>query len=274
MAVAQHGRVWLHWREEGSGEPVLMIMGLSGSSRAWFRLLPHVAARHRAIVFDNRGTGESDPVTGPLSMADLVGDAVAVLDAAEVESAHVLGASMGGMVAQQFALAHRDRVRSLILTCTTAGGGSRGAPPWRLLASAALRPVLGPARAFSLVAPALYAERTRREDPERVRVDLEIRVADATDPRTTYAQLAAIVRHDVRERLSELAGLPTTVIHGEEDRLVPVERGRELARLIPGASLVTLPDCGHILTTDAEEEAAAAILEHLDACAGRSSRAA
>src|SRR3954454_6544701 len=96
-------------------------MGLSGSRRGWYRLLPRLVPHVAAISFDNRGTGYSDPITGPLSMADLVDDAVAVLDASGHESAHVMGVSMGGMIAQHLALNHRERARSLILGCTTAG---------------------------------------------------------------------------------------------------------------------------------------------------------
>jgi len=268
MAIARSGSAWISWRAEGAGEPVLMIMGLAGSSQAWFRLLPHVAEGHRAIVFDNRGTGDSDGVSGPLRMRDLVADALAVLDAAEVRRAHLIGVSMGGMVAQHLALDHRDRVRSLILGCTTAGG--RGAPSWRLLAGTALRPLLGPRRTFPILAPALYAQRTRRERPERVRADLEMRIADATDVRTSYAQMAAIAGHDTRERLRELAGLPVTVIHGADDTLVPSRHGRFLAEAILGARLVELADCGHILTTDAQDAVISAVLHHLERCAERS----
>ena len=268
MSVARSGDAWINWRAEGEGEPVLMIMGLAGSSRAWFRLLPHVTREHRAIVFDNRGTGDSDGVTGPLRMRDLVADALAVLDAAEVESAHVIGVSMGGMIAQHLALDHRARVRSLILGCTTPGGG--GTPSWRLLAGTALRPLLGARRTFPLLAPALYAERTRRESPERVRADLEMRIADATEVRTSYAQMAAIAGHDTRARLHELGALPVTILHGTDDTLVPVRHGRALAEGIPGARLVELPDCGHMLTTDAEEAVVSAVLHHLRRCEERS----
>ena len=261
LAVTRDG-VWLRYDVHGAGEPLLLVMGLSGSRRGWYRLLPHLEPRCEAIAFDNRGTGDSDPVTGPLSMADLVGDALAVLDAAGHESAHVLGVSMGGMIAQQLALDHRDRVRSLILGCTTAGG-RRGAPPWRLLTATALRPLVGATRTFPIVAPALYARATREERPERVREDLRVRLSDATDVRTTLAQMAAIAGHDTRARLRELAGLDVTVLHGAEDALVPPEAGRALAAAIPGARLVMIPACGHMLTTDAEEAASGAILEHL-----------
>jgi 3-oxoadipate enol-lactonase len=256
------------WRVEGpleegaAGEPVLLIMGLGGSSRLWYRLLPWLRPRHRVILFDNRGTGDSAPVRSRLSMRSLAEDARGVLDAAEADSAHVVGASMGGMIAQHLALEHRDRVRSLVLACTTAGGRS-GAPPWRLLAAAALRPVLGSRRSFPLVAPVLYAASTIEARPTRVKEDLALRMADNTSPVTTYAQMGAIGGHDLRRSLGALGPVPTLVVHGLEDKLVPPARGRELAGLIPGARLELIPACGHLLMTDAEEPTARVILEHL-----------
>lgn len=271
LSAASHGGS-IAWREEGPHEPhapeepVLLIMGLGASSRLWYRLLPWISRRHRAIVFDNRGTGESTPVRSRLTMGALAEDAVAVLDSAGVDSAHVIGASMGGMIAQHLGLDHRDRVRSLVLACTTAGG-RRGAPPWRLLAASALRPLLGSRRTFPLVAPVLYAGATLRDQPERVRADLERRMADGTSPLTIYAQMDAIGGHNTRARLKELAGVPTLVLHGCDDALVPPARARELAELIPRARLELIPSCGHILATDAEEQTARLILEHLDRCA-------
>jgi 3-oxoadipate enol-lactonase len=264
---------WITWREQGplehdaAGEPVLMIMGLGASSRLWFRLLPWIARRHRAIVFDNRGTGDSSPVRSRLSMKGLAHDARAVMDDAGVESAHVIGASMGGMIAQHLALEDRASVRSLTLACTTPGGRS-GLPPWRLMATAAVRPVLGTRRTFPLVAPALYAKSTLQERRARVREDFERRLADSTSPITVYAQMGAIAGHDTRSRLGELKGLPTLVVHGLEDNLVPPGRARELAALIPGAQLELIPRCGHLLTTDAEEQVASAIVAHLATAAG------
>jgi 3-oxoadipate enol-lactonase len=251
----------------GSGEPLLMIMGLSSTRRAWWRLLPHLTPHAECITFDNRGTGESEPVRGRLTMADMVDDALGVLDRAGHASAHVIGVSMGGMIAQHLALDHRERVRSLILGCTTPRGSS-GAPPWRLLAATALRPLVGVGRSAGLVEPALYGERIRREHPDRVREDLERRVQDSTGVQTSIAQMLAISGHDTRARLAELAGLEVTVIHGEDDALVPCRHGRELAAGIPGARLITIPGCGHMMTTDAEDEAAAAVIGHLRSAAG------
>jgi pimeloyl-ACP methyl ester carboxylesterase len=243
-----------------------MIMGLGASSRLWYRLLPWIRRRHRAILLDNRGTGGSSPVRSRLTMRDMADDARAVLDDAGVEAAHVVGASMGGMIAQHLTLDDRERVASLVLACTTAGGRS-GAPPWRLLAASALRPMLGARRTFPLVAPLLYARTTLDESPDRVDEDLRRRIEDSTPARTVYAQMGAISGHDTRHRLHELAEIPTLVLHGLEDSLVPPEQGQRLAGLIPGARSVLIPHCGHLLTTDAEERTATAILEHLDRAA-------
>jgi pimeloyl-ACP methyl ester carboxylesterase len=243
-----------------------MIMGLGASSRLWFRLLPWLRRRHRVILLDNRGTGASAPVRSRLTMQTLAADAVGVLDAAGAGAAHVIGASMGGMIAQHIALDHRERVRSVVLACTTPGGRS-GAPPWRLIAASAVRPLLGAKRTFPMVAPVLYAAATRERRPERLREDLERRIQDDTSPLTVYAQMGAIAGHDTRARLAELAGLPALVLHGLDDLLVPAEHGRRLAELIPGAHLELLPDCGHIISTDSEERTAGAILAHLDRAA-------
>lgn len=254
---------WLSYRTDGEGEPLLLIMGLSGSRRAWWRLLPRLSEHAECISFDNRGTGDSDRVTRPLTMDDLVHDALSVLDESGHESAHILGVSMGGMIAQHLALEHRDRVRSLVLGCTTAGG-RRGSPPWRLLAATALRPFIGVPRTSTIIAPSLYCDETRITRPDRMRRDLEVRLADATSVTTSVAQMAAIARHDVRDRLGELEGLDVTVIHGEDDALVPVAAGRELAEGIPGARGVFLDACGHMMTTDRQHAAANAVLDHLD----------
>jgi 3-oxoadipate enol-lactonase len=260
------------WHERGPaepeapGEPILMIMGLAASSRLWYRLVPWISRRHRVLLFDNRGTGDSAPVRSRLSMAAMVDDAVAVLDDAGAERAHVIGASMGGMIAQQLALDHPDRVQSLVLACTTPGGRG-GMPPWRMLVASALRPMLGSRRTFPIVAPVLYASKTRGERPDRLRDDLERRMEDNTSALTVYAQMGAIAGHDTRGRLGELADLPTLVVHGLEDTLIPPDRGRDLAGLIPGARLELIPSCGHILATDAEEATASAILTHLERAA-------
>lgn len=274
MPFAQHGGTRIHYRDVGEGiEPLLLVMGLGGSGNAWWRLLPSLEPRYRLLVVDNRGTGESDPVRGLLSLRDMVGDVLAVLDHAGVQRAHVHGVSMGGMIAQHLALDHPGRVRSLVLG-STAARSRGGRPPWALLGSSVVRPLLGPGRSWPVLSRVLYAERTFEEAPERIAQDLDLRLRDATPPQTVYAQLLAIAAHDVRSRLHRLGRFGVTVLHGAEDRLVAPERGRALAAAIPGAVFVMIGGCGHLMTTDAQESTADAVLAHLERCAASGADAA
>src|SRR3989441_9425553 len=122
MAFINNQGAQIYWDEQGEGEPVLVIMGLGYPSGMWYRTRPLLAARYRTIALDNRGVGRSDVPPGPYPIALMASDAAAVLDASGFESAHVFGTSMGGMIAQEFALQYPKRVRSLILGCTAAGG--------------------------------------------------------------------------------------------------------------------------------------------------------
>ena len=122
MPFVENQAAKIYWDEQGSGEPLLLIMGLSYPSSMWHRTRPLLAQSFRTIAFDNRGIGQSDVPPGVYPIAQMASDAAAVLDAADVASAHVFGVSMGGMIAQEFALQYPKRVRSLILGCTAAGG--------------------------------------------------------------------------------------------------------------------------------------------------------
>src|SRR6201984_2565149 len=122
MPFVENQGAKLYWDEQGSGEPLLLIMGLSFPSYMWHRSRPVLASRYHSIAFDNRGIGQSDVPGGVYSISLMASDAAAVLDAAGVETAHIFGVSMGGMIAQEFALQYPERVRSLILGCTAAGG--------------------------------------------------------------------------------------------------------------------------------------------------------
>src|SRR6266480_5261228 len=153
----------LYWDEQGSGEPLLLIMGLSYPSYMWHRSRTVFANSYRTIALDNRGVGQSDVTPGIYSIALMASDAAAVLHAAGVESAHVFGVSMGGMIAQEFALQYPKRVRSLILGCTAAGGPHviKAEPEVNQLLMS--RGNLSPEEAAEAAVPFIYDSATSRE---------------------------------------------------------------------------------------------------------------
>jgi pimeloyl-ACP methyl ester carboxylesterase len=189
----------------------------------------------------------------------MAADAAAVLDAAGVESAHVFGISMGGMIAQEFAIAYPNRVRSLILGCTTCGkGGVAAAPHVRqvLMGRAGMTPEAGAAA----MAPYIYDAATPRT---RVEEDLAIRRRTFPTSAGYLAQLQSTLGWSSLDRLAAIR-VPTLIIHGESDQLVPPENARILASHIAGAHLVMLPEASHIFTTDQPEASIQEVLGFLE----------
>ena len=251
----------IYWDELGEGEPVLLIMGLGFPSAMWYRTRPLLAARYRTIALDNRGVGRSDMPPGPYPIALMASDAAGVLDASGVESAHVYGVSMGGMIAQEFALQYPKRVRSLILGCTASGG------PHVVKAEPEVNQLLMSGGNLSLeeaaeaAVPFIYDSATSRE---LIDEDLAMRKDWFPRPEAYMAQLAGIRSWEAYSRLPQISA-PTLVIHGESDRLVPAGNGKLIAERIPGAKLVLLPHAGHIYATDQTEAAQDIIMEFLAA---------
>src|SRR5580698_11262839 len=172
MPFADNQGTKIYWDEQGTGAPILLIMGLGYPSAMWHRMRPALSASYRTIALDNRGAGRSDVPPGPYSIALMASDAAAVLDAAGVERAHVFGASMGGMIAQEFALQYPDRVHSLILGCTAAGGPNAvQAEPEAL--QALLRRDVTPEESKETIIPFIYDPATPRE---RIDEDMAIRM--------------------------------------------------------------------------------------------------
>lgn len=248
MPYAVNKGVRLYWEEHGKGDPILLIMGLSFTLDMWFRLAPVLARDYRVILFDNRGVGRSDVPRGPYSIGVMAEDAMAVLTAAGVqEPVCVLGASMGGMIAQEIALRYPDRFRALLLACTACGPLFRASLPnfkrspgfwnWYRLK--------GEAREQALVRM-LYSDLT---PPERIEEDLRVRAVRQPGIGAVINQLAGIVSWSSYRRLPQL-NLPALVAHGDQDHILPAANGVMIARRIPNAEFVLLPDCGHMIMTD------------------------
>jgi 3-oxoadipate enol-lactonase len=259
MPVVDAGNVELSYERSGSGPPLLLIMGLSGTLRHWGEpFLAPLREDFDVIVYDARGVGESSRVEEPFTIADMAVDAAGLLTALGVESAHVTGISMGGMVAQELAIAHPELVRTLTLGCTYCGGPGNSLPAQPELGQAimsgdrerALRAMweanISPS--FAANADAYAAFRA---------IGLEHRVAMAV----TMEQLSAITRHDTSTRLSEIE-LPTLIVHGTVDQIIPVENGHKVAQLMPEARLEILQDIGHLFFWELPERSAELVREH------------
>lgn len=251
----------LHVVRRGAGEPLLLIHGLAGTHGVWGEpFLAGLDATFESIAYDQRGIGASSPSEGRFSIADLADDAAALLDVLGLERAHVFGTSMGGMVAQELALRHPGRVRTLILGCTYAGG------PGSAITD---RAIIG-----------RYLEAVRSGDVElAVRTGFELNMAPAARERDrayrTYRTLAlaaaapreviveqarATATHDTSARLGRLTA-PTTIIHGDQDLMLDVSNAHHIAGLIPHARLEILAGAGHVFWMEEPERSAQLVVE-------------
>jgi 3-oxoadipate enol-lactonase len=258
MSFVENQGTKIYWDEKGQGAPVLLMMGLGYTSVMWHRTRPALSQHFRTIAFDNRGVGLSDVPPGPYSIATMASDAGAVLDAAGIARAHVFGVSMGGMIAQEFALRYPARTLSLILGCTSPGG------PLAVRAESKVIDVLfargmTPEQARKAVLPYIYDAATPRE---KIEEDVALRQPWFPTPAGYMAQLQAILAWESYSRVAQITA-PTLVIHGTSDALVPPGNGELIAERIPGAKLVLLDHASHLFLTDRTREANQEILEFL-----------
>jgi pimeloyl-ACP methyl ester carboxylesterase len=231
---------------------VLLIAGLGQSANAWWRTVPVLARRWRVLTFDNRGVGRSSRLGWVYTTAEMAHDAAAVLDAAGVAAAHVYGLSLGGMAAQQLALRHPERVASLVLGATHGGGAGVVPADSDTIAFFRRRSRLPAEEAAWAAVPYNYGARCRREHAQRIAQDIAERLRRPPPAATLRAQMSAGLLHDCLAQLDRIAA-PTLVVHGDEDRMVPVANAELLAERIPRARLRILRGAGHLYPTEAPE---------------------
>lgn len=257
LASTENTNVQISWEEHGSPEapPILLVMGHVFGSKMWHRTTPVLANGYRVLTYDNWGIGASQCPPGPHTIARMAEDALTVLDGAGVDRAHVYGVSMGGLVAQELALVAPDRVGALVLGCTGCPSGDN--MPGRPTPSLSYR--VPRSLLYRLGRGTMYGSAA-----SRIEVDEDLRILRAT--RTTaqglIAQSRAIHRYRSYDRVPAITA-PTLVLHGDEDRVVPLERGRELAERIPSARLEALPGGGHNFSAGCASLANALVLDFL-----------
>ena len=242
----------LAWDRRGNGAPLLLIHGLGYARWGWEPVLPELAEQFDVILFDNRGIGESDAPPGPYTVAEMAADAVQVLDEAGVARAHVVGTSLGGMIAQELALAYPERVDRLVLACTTPGGQKAHPMPQVTVALMAEAATLEPAVALRRFVENALAPATVAAHPEIVEQIMAHRLATAQQPAAWAAQASAGATFDAYDRLGALAA-PTLVQHGDEDVVVDPRNADLLVELLPDARLERVPG-GHLFFWEAPEQ--------------------
>jgi pimeloyl-ACP methyl ester carboxylesterase len=245
----------LYHERHGAGEPLLLITGWTISAAVFEPVLEQYASHFECITYDHRGSARSGG-TPPTSMGALADDAAELLTTLRIPRAHVYGVSMGGMVAQELALRHPERVRGLVLGGTTPGGP--------------FAPRLGPADLLAIArggfeerglrAPVLFSEEFRREHPGRVRELIRHFTANRSSAAAIGAQTLAAARFSTVSRLARLRA-PTLVMHGERDRLVPLAASKLLAARIPDAELAVVPGAGHAYALEAPQESLELLLD-------------
>jgi len=274
MGIVTVGSVRLYCEQQGKGEPLLLIMGLAADSRAWMFQTRDFARHYRTIAFDNRGVGRSAKPPGPYSIHEMADDTAGLLDTLGVERAHVVGVSMGGMIAQELALRHPARVRSLVLGCTypepdaaveqqrefsfTELGG-------RVTAGGEVHidlTALDPLRFFQHMLPRVFNESfIDRELPTLLELFGGV-LEHGFSMEAILGQVAAAMGHSTTDRL-HLIAVPTLVITGDADLLIPPGNSEILARHIPGARLVKVPGGSHAFNFETPEIFNREVLEFL-----------
>jgi 3-oxoadipate enol-lactonase len=251
MPYAQGRDVRLYYEVQGQGPDLLLISGLNGGVWSWHAQVPFFQGRYRTITFDNRGAGRSEKPPGPYYMADFAADALGLLEHLGVEQALVLGASMGGMIAQELALTAPARLCALALACTHCGAPERTPPAPGVLEAITRNQGLTQAEIIDKDLPYHFSAGFLNTQPEAVAAYRRAQLSAPLQPEFAFqAQLAAIATFSRCRDLPRLA-LPVLVVTGTEDVIVPPENARLLSGLLPDAEVAEFPGAGHAVNVEA-----------------------
>ncbi|HVD39416.1 MAG TPA: alpha/beta hydrolase [Solirubrobacterales bacterium] len=267
MAKVEVGGREFHYERGGEGEPLLLIQGMSGTHVAWGQPFRETLEESFDVVaFDNRGIGLSGPVEGPFTIVEMAEDAGGLLDELGLESAHVVGISMGGMIAQELALAEPAKLRSLTLGCTYCGGPGSQLMPAENAQKLAEGLRSGDRDKAIRASYEVNLSPSFRADEDAYAAFHEMATSVPARKATIELQVQAIFAHDTSARLGEIA-TPTLIVHGTVDGVLPFPNGEQIASLMPGARFEPLEDVGHMFWWEQPQRSAELIREHALAAA-------
>ncbi len=262
MPRVRAGEVELDVERGGEGPPLLLIMGMSGTALHWGEeLLEDLRRDFDVIAFDNRGVGASTRLDGEVTIREMADDAAALLGALEIDSAHVMGISMGGMIAQELALAHPELVRTLTLGCTYCGGEGSAVTSQETIALLGEAMMSGDRARAVRTGWEVNVSAPFAADEDAWKAFEAIAERRAVAVPVVIAQMQAIAGHDTSARLPSLR-IPTLMIHGTEDRMLPVSNGHMIAELIPDARLEILDGVGHLFFWEQPQRTAELVRAH------------
>jgi pimeloyl-ACP methyl ester carboxylesterase len=263
MPKIQTGDIELYYEEQGEGLPLVLVPGFGNGLWIWFKQIPALARRFRVIAFDPRGISRSIAPDEPISIRMIADDVAALLKGLRLKRAHILGASFGGFVAQEFALAYPQMLRRLVLCCTSFGGPNHVPPPLATLQAIASTKGLNTEERVHENLLLAFSSRYLEENQLEVEKVIELR-AQNTVPEYAYLhQLQAAIVFNAEGRVSEIKA-PTLVITGNEDIIVPFDNSRNLAAMIPDARLKIIEGGSHTFFIERAEEFNRAVIEFLE----------
>ena len=279
MSIAKVGDVELYYEDHGRGDPLLCIMGLAADSTAWLLQVPAFAEKYRTIVFDNRGVGRSAKPGGRYSIHQMADDAAGLLDALGIDRAHVLGVSMGGMIAQELVLRHPERVRGLILACTypepdaeveqrreftlnQLGGSITADGEVKIDLNA-----IDPLALFQNLLPMVFSQEFIQTDLMKLMQLFGGALQYGFSMEAILAQAEAVMTHKATERLHQIKA-PTLVLTGDADRLISPANSDVIAENIPGAKLVKIKGGSHGFNVEMPEAFNREVLSFLGSVPG------
>jgi 3-oxoadipate enol-lactonase len=264
MSIAKVGDINLYYEVHGEGEPLVLIMGYTQRGGHGAELRDRLAGKYRVIVPDNRGTGRSDKPEIPYTTKMMAGDIAGLLDVLGINTTNVLGYSMGGMIAQEFALNYPGRLTTLILGATHCGGTQTVRnPEWTAFLfnpENAKLPVEDAARAMI---PWIWKKEFVKNNPDAIERFVAVTCEYPAPPHTFVSQVNVAMTHDTYDRLPDIKS-PVLIIAGMEDLMIPCENSKILASMIPNAELVTIENAGHgLFISDPTNKVSKTVLDFL-----------